>query len=90
MKQALYSCAAVETLIRHYIDHNGDVLTIDDGCLGYGLTILTGYKLKTAVIKEVYINQWQSAHKIRLYNKLPAKYVTMIDNYYDRLEKEEV
>ena len=41
--------------------------------------ILTGDGLKTAIFKEIYLNEWSSAYTIRLYNKTPKKYDTIID-----------
>lgn len=70
----LYSCTAVQQLINHYLDKGGEVREIQEGSLGYGETVLFGEGLKTAVIKERYINQWSSGHTIRLYNKMPKKY----------------
>lgn len=80
----LYSCSAVQDLISHYIDAGGDVLEIEPGTLGYGLTICVGENLKTFIIQETYINEWSSGHKIRGYNETPKKYQQMIDKYYNR------
>lgn len=82
MKQALYTCAAVQNLIDKYIQKDGIALTVNEGSLGYGDMILFGDGLKTAIIHEVYINEWNSAHTIRMYNKTPEKYQRMIDNLY--------
>lgn len=77
--ESLYTCEAVENLIHRYIEQGGEVATIQEGILGYGLTILFGDNLKTAVITEIAINCWTSAHKIRLYNKMPKKYAAMLE-----------
>lgn len=82
----LYSCSTVQNLIGQYLEKGGEVLTIEEGCLGYGLTILQGEGLKIAVITEVYLNEWSSAHKIRMYNKCPKKYKKMIEEYWERME----
>ena len=80
----LFTIRATQELIDKYVEKGGEMLTIDEGCLGVGNVILfdmTG-KLKSFVIKEVYLNEWNSAQSIRGYNKLPDKYVQMIkDNY---------
>ena len=80
----LYTIRATQELIDKYVEKGGEMLTIDEGCLGVGNVILfdTNDKLKSFVIKEVYLNEWNSAQSIRCYNKLPDKYVQMIkDNY---------
>lgn len=75
----LYTCEAVENLVQRYADKGGEVTEIEEGCLGYGFLILHGEGLKTAVVKEVYLNEWSSAHTIRMYNKCPKKYAKMIE-----------
>ena len=74
----LYSCKAVEDLINRYENKGGAVHVLQWGVLGYGLTVCTGEGLKTAVITEIPLNEWQSAHKIRFYNKTPKKYAASI------------
>lgn len=78
MSQTLYTCTAVAQLIANYQEKisNPAIITIQEGTLGYGTMLLydpTG-KYKTAVINEVAINCWNSGHKVRMYNKCPAKY----------------
>lgn len=85
-QQQLYTCTAVQNLINNYLEKGGEVITLEEGCLGYGLTILQGEGLKTTVITEVYLNEWSSAHKIRMYNECPKKYKKMIDEYWERME----
>ena len=82
MKRAetLYTCSAVENLIKRYSEQGGTMTTIHEGTLGYGLTILHGDGLKTAIITEKPLNEWSSAHTIRMYNKMPAKYQKMLDD----------
>lgn len=82
----LYTYTAVQNLINKYLEKGGEVITLEEGCLGYGLTILQGEELKTTVITEVYLNEWSSAHKIRMYNECPKKYKRMIDDYWERME----
>ena len=78
--ETLYTCSAVENLIDRYLAQGGEVATIQESTLGYGLTILYGENLKTTIVTEVYINEWQSAHKIRMYNKMPKKYAAMLES----------
>jgi len=70
----LYSSSAVDKLIANYIERGGETTELDEGVLGHGHLVLTGDGLKTAVVKEVYINEWSSGHKVRFYNETPAKY----------------
>lgn len=90
----LYSCKAVAELIDDYIDRGGEVVTIEEGCLGYGITLLYDLRdpmqLKFIVIKEVYLNEWSSAHSIRQYNRIPQKYNKMLDEYWEKKEQEDI
>lgn len=79
----LYTCGAIETLAQKYYEKGGEVVEIIPGTLGYGLTVMHGEGLKTAVVTEVYINEWSSGHKVRLYNKMPEKYQKMLNDYYE-------
>jgi len=71
----LYLASEVDKLIVNYLERGGELHEIDEGVLGHGKIVLTGEGLKTAVVKEVYINEWSSAHKVRFYNETPAKYL---------------
>jgi hypothetical protein len=71
-----YSLSACENLIKKYLDLGGTVETIEDGVLGLGTVVCYATGKKTAIIKEVYINDWSSAHTVRMYNKTPKKYLT--------------
>ena len=75
-----YNIEKTINLIQDYINAGGEALQIRDGVLGLGdilLYDLSG-KLKAFVIKEIALNEWCSAHKIRGYNKIPGKYKAMI------------
>ena len=74
----LYSLSECEKLINKYVERGGEVYTIEEGCLGFGVMVLTGHNLKTTIIKEVYLNEWSSAHKVRMYNNCPKKYQEII------------
>lgn len=80
MAASLYTLEAVEQTIDKWIAAGGQIDTVEEGTLGYGLTICHGEGLRTAVITEVPLNCWSSAHKIRIYNKMPKKYQTMLEN----------
>ena len=74
--QGLYTLKAVEGLIEKYGD-DSEIFTIE-GCL-LDSYIITSNKYKTAIIKEVYLNEWSSAYSVVFYNKTPLKYQKIID-----------
>lgn len=74
--QGLYTLKAVEGLIEKY-GEDSEIFTIEGGLLDS--YIITSDKFKTAIIKEVYLNEWSSAYSIVFYNKTPLKYQKIID-----------
>lgn len=76
------------------ISRGGEVAYIEEGVLGYGTTLLYDLRepvhLKFVVIKEVYLNEWSSAHSIRQYNRIPQKYNKMLDEYWEKKEQEDI
>ena len=81
-KKKLYDCDYIAHLISQYSEKGGEVITIEEGTLGYGFMIMFGDGLKTTIVKEVYINEWSSGHTVRMYNKMPKKYEQMITAFY--------
>lgn len=77
----LYSYEAVNDLICRYTDAGGEMYEMREGVLGCGDLLLYDFcdHLKTYVIREVYLNEWSSAHTIRAYNKMPAKYLKILE-----------
>jgi len=75
----LYTCSAVDDLADKYVAAGGMLTTIEEGCLGWGLTVMEAPGYKYAVVTEVALNEWSSAHKVRFYNELPKKYQQLID-----------
>lgn len=75
----LYTLDACERLMEQYADNGGETYTLEEGTLGLGLVACVGNGLKTAIITEVYLNEWSSGHKIRFYNETPKKYQMMLD-----------
>lgn len=79
-----YDCTAVRKFIDHYrnecwkVDKEPDIITLQEGTLGYGTMVLKCDGFKTAIIQERYLNCWSSGHTIRLYNKTPKKYLILI------------
>ena len=80
MAATLYALEAVEQTVNNWIEAGGEISTVKEGVLGWGLTICHGEGLKTAIITEVPLNCWSSAHTIRIYNKMPKKYRQMLDD----------
>ena len=74
----LYTSTAIDQLINNYIEKGGEVTELEEGVLGHGHLLLHGAGLKTTVVKEVYINEWSSGHKVRSYNETPKKYEQLI------------
>ena len=76
-----YSLASCEALVDRYInEYKGELLQIDEGILGLGILILHSAEgKKTIIIKEFFINSWTSGHSIRKYNKIPKKYLKLIN-----------
>lgn len=71
-----YYYDVAEKLINTYLEKGGEVYTLPGSLVDNH--ILTGEKLKTCIIKEVYLNEWASAVKIKFYNKIPKKYVEVL------------
>lgn len=81
----IYSCESIQRLIDRYTESGGQILQIQEGILGYGDLLLysqTG-DLKTIVVRESFLNEWSSAHTIRIYNKCPKKYQRLIEEMED-------
>ena len=74
----MYSLEACENLMQEYADRGGYAFTMQEGTLGLGLVICFGEGLKTSIIQEVYLNEWSAGHKVRMYNKMPEKYKSML------------
>lgn len=72
----LYTLNACEKLIGDYVNvFGGEIVEIEEGCLGLGKILLhSAPNKKTIVIEEVYLNEWSSGHKVRTYNVTPKKY----------------
>ena len=85
-KKKLYDCDYIAHLIAQYHDKGGEVITIEEGTLGYGFMIMFGEGLKTTIVKEVYVSAWSSGHSVRMYRKTPKKYEKMITDFYESEE----
>lgn len=76
-----YKLSDCEFLITKYVNEfQGEVLIIEEGCLGLGTVLLhSAAGKKCVLIREIYLNEWSSSHTIRKYNKLPKKYQKLVD-----------
>ena len=74
-----YSIKYIQKLIDLYSERDGYFVTLKEGVLGYGLSMLYGEGLKTTIIQEYYINAWTSGHTVIKYNKMPKKYQKMLE-----------
>ena len=74
-----YDIEVCEDVIREYAKRDGIVITLKEGCLGLGTVICYGAGLRTTIIRERYLNEWTSAHTIRMYNRMPMKYEKWIE-----------
>ena len=64
-----------ESLITNAAISGCEVTTVEEGCLGLGTVVIDGgEEFYSYVIKEVYLNEWSSGHKVRKYRQLPKKY----------------
>lgn len=76
-----FSLKYVEDIIDRYVnEYEGEVLQIEEGGVGLGTLLLhSGVGAKTILITEVYLNEWSSTHKMRMYNEIPKKYKRLTD-----------
>ena len=77
-----YDFKYVDNIINEYIQKGGMAKQLSEGVLGSGDWLLYDNrgKLKFIVIKEIALNEWSSAHTIRMFCKVPKKYKTIINN----------
>ena len=68
----------IETMIAKYYESGGEVATVEEGSLGYGVLVMYGYGLKTTVVIEHYANEWSSYHTAKTYRKMPKKYERLL------------
>ena len=82
----LYTSSSVDKLIADYLEAGGQLLQIEEGTLGHGYALLydAAGKLRFFVIKEVYINEWSSGHKVRGYNKSRRNTRKSLKTWWDK------
>lgn len=74
----LYNFQTIDKLVTDYSNLGGQAIQTNDGVLGSGDWILTGLKF-SFVVKEVYLNEWSSGHKVIKYKNLPKKYQAILN-----------
>lgn len=75
----MYTYQQIDKLINKYSQfENSEILQTREGILGSGDWICTAPNKKTAIIKEVFVNSWISTHTVKFYNKIPKKYLNII------------
>lgn len=74
--QGLYDWESVKKLIDKYTEMGGEVHELTGSLQDNYICTLAGYK--SAVVREVYLNEWSSGLSVRFYNKLPKKYEEVI------------
>jgi len=79
----LYTPTSIDEFISEYILKGCEAINTDEGCLTSGDWILydPSNKYKSYIIKEVFRNSWSSLQSCRAYNKLPKKYIKIIDEH---------
>lgn len=78
MTKNLYSMRAIDNLIRDAVEiYGAEVYALEGSLLDN--YIIAGDKIKTYIVKEVYLNEWSSAYNVRSYNEIPEKYQKVID-----------
>lgn len=75
-----FSLKYCEDIIDRYVnDYEGEILQVEEGGVGLGTLLLhSGVGAKTIIITEVFLNEWSSTHKVRMYNEIPKKYKNLI------------
>ena len=75
----MYTYQQIDKLINKCSQfENSEILQTREGILGSGDWICTAPNKKTAIIKEVFVNSWISTHTVKFYNKIPKKYLNII------------
>lgn len=77
----MYTTSVIQNLIQDAIDQGYEVLTVTEGVLGYGTTVLISPKPEwyNFVIQEHYLNQWSSGHTVRRTQKFGKKLLEQIE-----------
>jgi len=75
----MYNYKEIDKFIERYASfENSTVIQTREGVLGSGDWVCIAPNKKTAIIKEIFVNEWQSTHTVRLYNNTPKKFINLI------------
>ncbi len=82
MTAKLYSCTAIGQAISKLSDMGYECITLEEGTLGYGHIFMLSPDENHYhwIFKEVYLNEWSSAHTVRRTAKISKKYQRLIEN----------
>ena len=76
----MYNFRQIDKFLDKYSKfENSEIIQIKEGILGSGDWICIAPGKKTAIIKEIFVNGWNSTHTLKLYNKTPKKYIELIN-----------
>ena len=78
---------SVRDIIDFYLELGGDSYEIEEGCLGWGITVLTGIAEKSYKITEYYQNSGTSGHTLERITEDETD--SLIQKMYDRWADEE-
>lgn len=79
-KKKMYPASAIDQLLKKAREIGYEILTVEEGTLGHGITYLiapTGYY--NYIIEEHYINCWNSGHTVSRRKNITAKMRKNID-----------
>ena len=85
MKRKLYSTTAIQKWMDTMIaDYGYEMVQVEEGCLGFGHVLLydPSEEYYHYVIKEVYLNEWSSAHTVRRTSTLSKRYLSALAGEY--------
>lgn len=70
-----YSVSAIDSLLASAQKEGYTIVQIEEGTLGHGHILLLAPRPDwyNAEIQEVYINEWSSAHTVRMFGKFSAR-----------------
>ena len=77
---------SVRDIIDFYLELGGDSYEIEEGCLGWGITVLTGIAEKSYKITEYHQNYWTRGHTIERITEDETD--SLIQKMYDRWARE--
>lgn len=83
----IYAFAAVNAFIDKMINDGAEVYTIP-GALADSYIVTPSQHYKGAIIKEKYLNEWNSGQTVRHFSKISEKTQKIIDLILDEKEEE--